>query len=230
MNTPNQSEPQNDLSAVLEIIRQIAEQSADGNYLYRGEPQRHRKVSSSLWRVCRRKMRTEDFDIQDIEEQILEEARKFTSEKEAIEIWAELQHYGGHTNLIDFTTDSHIALFFACDRFLNKPGRVILLGEVAQNENRVENNLENPRHRIIAQKSVFIHPPTGLVEPDDVITIPAHLKPAILRYLEKHNGISTETIYNDLHGFIRNQDIYQTTCMEFSVSITQQLRGESENE
>ena len=175
-------------------------------------------------------MRTEDFDIQDIEEQILEEARKFTSEKEAIEIWAELQHYGGHTNLIDFTTDSHIALFFACDRFLNKPGRVILLGEKAQNENRVENNLENPRHRIIAQKSVFIRPPTGLVEPDDVITIPAHLKPAILSYLEKHNGISTETIYNDLHGFIRNQDIYQTTCMEFSVSITQQLRGDSENE
>ena len=98
-------------------------------------------------------MRTEDFDIRDIEAQILEEARKFTPEKEAIEIWAELQHYGGHTNLIDFTTDSHIALFFACDRFLNKPGRVILLGEKAENENRVEKNPENPRHRIIAQKS-----------------------------------------------------------------------------
>ena len=175
-------------------------------------------------------MRTEDFDIQDIEEQILEEARKFTSEKEAIEIWAELQHYGGHTNLIDFTTDIHIALFFACDRFLDKPGRVILLGEVAQNENRIKKNLENPRHRIIAQKSVFIHPPTGLVEPDDVITIPAHLKPAILRYLEKHNGISTETIYNDLHGFIRNQDIYQTARMKFSVGSTQHPTGDSENE
>ena len=38
MSTPNQPEPQDDLSAVLEIIRQIAEKSADGNYLYRGEP------------------------------------------------------------------------------------------------------------------------------------------------------------------------------------------------
>ena len=55
MSTPTQSEPQDDLSAVLEIIRQIAERSADGHYLYRGDPQRHRKVSSSLWRVCRRK-------------------------------------------------------------------------------------------------------------------------------------------------------------------------------
>ena len=133
-------------------------------------------------------------------------------------------------NLIDFTTDNHIDLFFACDRFLDKPGRVILLGEKAQNENRVEKAPEHPRHRIIAQKSVFIHPPTGLVEPDDVITIPAHLKSAILSYLEKQHGISTETIYNDLHGFIRNQDIYQTARMEFAVSITQQLRGKSENE
>ena len=175
-------------------------------------------------------MRTEDFDIRDIEAQILEEARKFTSEKEAIEIWAELQHYGGHTNLIDFTTDSHIALFFACDRFLDKPGRVILLGEKAQHENRVEKNPENPRHRIIAQKSVFIHPPTGLVEPDDVITIPAHLKSAILSYLEKQHGISTETIYNDLHGFIRNQDIYQTVCIEVYMGLPDKQKGDPEDE
>ena len=57
-------------------------------------------------------METEDFDIQAIEDPILESAKNYTSEQEEIEIWAELQHYGGHTNLIDFTTDSHIALFF----------------------------------------------------------------------------------------------------------------------
>ena len=97
MNILDPSEPQDELDAILAIIRVIAEKSADGNYLYRGEPKRHRTVSSSLWRVCRKKMKTEDFDIQDIEAQILEVARKFTTEKEAIEIWAELQHYGGHT-------------------------------------------------------------------------------------------------------------------------------------
>ena len=43
MNTPTQPEPQDDLSAVLAILREIAEKSADGNYLYRGEPQRHMK-------------------------------------------------------------------------------------------------------------------------------------------------------------------------------------------
>ena len=121
----NQPNSQNDLSAVLEILREIAEKSESGTYIYRGEPRRYRKVSSSLWRVCRRKMRTDDFDIQAIEEPILDSAKNHTSGQEEIEIWAELQHYGGHTNLIDFTTDSHIALFFACDRFFDKPGRVV---------------------------------------------------------------------------------------------------------
>ena len=226
----NQPNPQNDLSAVLEILREIAEKSEGGNNIYRGEPEDYDRVSSSLWRECKRKMEKEDFDIQAIEDPILESAKNYTSEQEEIEIWAELQHYGGHTNLIDFTTDSHIALFFACDRFFDKPGKVIFLGEEAQNENRVEKKPQNPRNRIIAQKSIFIRPPTGVVKPDDVITIPAHLKQPILSYLDKHHGISTETIYNDLHGFIRNQDIHQIACIEFYVGSIQQETGDTENE
>lgn len=225
----NQSNPQEDLNAVLKIIREIAEKSESDDYIYRGEPRRHRKVSSSLWRECKRKMRTEDFDIQSIEEPILELAKNYTPEQEDIEIWAELQHYGGHTNLIDFTTDSHIALFFACDRLFDKPGRVIFVKEETQDENRVKTKPQNPRNRIIAQKSVFIRPPTGVVEPDDVITIPARLKQPILSYLDKHHGISTETIYNDLHGFIRNQDIHQIACIEFYVGSMQQPTGDPEN-
>ena len=143
----NQSNLQNDLNAVLEILREIAEKSDSGNYIYRGEPEDYDRVSSSLWRECKRKMETEDFDIQAIEDPILESAKNYTSEQEEIEIWAELQHYGGQTNLIDFTTDSHIALFFACDRFFDKPGRVIFLGEKAQNENRVKEKTSEPTKR-----------------------------------------------------------------------------------
>ena len=226
----NQSNSQDDLSAILGIIGKIAQKSDSGNYIYRGEPRRHRKVSSSLWRECKKKRRIEDFDIQAIEELILVSAKNYTLEQGEIEIWAELQHYGGHTNLIDFTTDSHIALFFACDRFFDKPGRVILLGEGAQDENRVERTPQNPRHRIIAQKSVFIRPPAGFVKPNDVITIPAHLKQPILSYVQKHHGISTDTIYNDLHGFIRNQDIHQIAGIEFYIGSIQQQAGDSENE
>ena len=67
-----------------------------------------------------------------------------------------------------------------------------------------------PRHRVIAQKSVFVRPPEGFIVPheDDIVTIPADLKQWLLHHLRKYHGISTETIYNDLYGYIRSQDIH----------------------
>ena len=44
----------------------------------------------------------------------------------AIERIVYVQHYSGETNLIDFTTDYFIALFFACDGHHDELGRVIL--------------------------------------------------------------------------------------------------------
>ena len=69
---------------------------------------------------------------------------------------------------------------------------------------------QNPRHRVMAQKSVFVRPPRGFIEPqeNDIVLIPANLKQPMLQHLRKYHSISTETIYNDLHGFIRNQDIH----------------------
>jgi hypothetical protein len=52
----DKSNAQNDFSGVLEKIQEIVEKSADGNYIYRGEPEEykehpyHGKVSSSLYR------------------------------------------------------------------------------------------------------------------------------------------------------------------------------------
>ena len=89
---------------------------------------------------------------------------------------------------------------------------------------------QNPRNRIIAQKSVFVRPLTGFVEPDDVIVIPAHLKQPILNYLDKHHGISDETIYNDLHGIIRKQDMHQIAYIEFYVGSTEQPTGGPKDE
>ena len=52
--------------------------------------------------------------------------KKDTDEAINFEILTEIQHYGGETNLIDFTTDYFIALFFACDGHHDEKGRVIL--------------------------------------------------------------------------------------------------------
>lgn len=231
----NQSNTSNDKQLSLQdIIREIEQKSEGGGYIYRGERERHEgdpyqgKVSSNLWREYR--IETEHFDVERVQKELLAAAKKHTgdlpedfrlditsllesggeSAEEAVdfEILTEIQHYGGKTNLIDFTTDYFIALFFACDGQPEEDGRVIL-----QKVDAIRDMIahpRNPRHRVIAQKSVFIRPPRGFIEPssDEIIIVPACLKEKILEHLRIYHGISTETIYNDLHGFIRYQDIH----------------------
>ena len=195
--------PDNPLSEVRDIIREIEEKSTSGDYIYRGEPEHHDafpyygKISSSLYRQYAR-IEADEFDIEVVQEEILAEARSYSHETEdPIEILTQLQHHGGKTNLIDFTTDYLIALFFACDNSdsLTKDGRLILLQKTDEWKDLILRP-RNPRHRVIAQKSVFVQHPNGFLVPEDVniITIPAYLKLPTLAYLQKYHDISTETI------------------------------------
>ena len=214
-----------ELNRILEIIGRIAETTTDGDYIYRGEPQHYEEVSSSLWRQCREEMGTEEFNIEAIQERMLAVAKDYTHEEDDFEILTELQHYGGHTNLIDFTTNNHIALFFACDGSPDKDGRIVLLERTEEkNRNYRIEKPRNPQNRIIAQKSIFVQPPKGFIEPEHfaVIDIPELLKGPMLNHLQKQHDISTKTVYNDLHGFIRNQSIHQRTYIEVYKSETAQ--------
>ncbi len=219
--TQNQSESSNDLNTVFEKIQEIAAESTSGDYIYRGEPEHYQedpycgKVSSNLWRQFKKEMGEEPFDIKAIQDQMLEAARSYTYEMDDMEILTELQHYGGQTNLIDFTTDYHIALFFACDGAGDKDGRAVLLPKTEDIEDPI-NPPRNPRNRVIAQKSTFVRPHEGFLEPEQFTTIdiPQYLKQPMLNHLRKYHGISTETVYNDLHEFIRNQDVHQNAYLE----------------
>ena len=216
MNGTNSSDSPKSLSEVFQKLQEIAAESANGAFIYRGESEHYEQVSSSLWRECRKEIGTEEFDIETIQEQMLEAAKDYTHETDPFEILTELQHYGGHTNLIDFTTDNHIALFFACDSFRDKPGRIILFQRTEKtNEEYKIREPQNPRNRVIAQKSIFVRPPKGFLESGqyDVIDIPKSLKEPILVHLQKQHGISTQTVYNDLHGFIRDQSSHQKTSI-----------------
>ena len=113
-------------------ITEVVNASTTGDYIYRGEPECYEKVCSTLYREYPHTEGTH-FDIVSAQETILEEAKAYISrtddidETDDIEILTELQHFGGRTNLIDFTEDYLIALFFACDGSHDKDGRVILL-------------------------------------------------------------------------------------------------------
>ncbi len=226
MNTQNESNAQTHLSRVLAKITEIAEKSATGDYIYRGESETHDKVSSNLYREYEADIEVEQFDIEVVQNEILGEAKEYTTHKmDDLEILTELQHHGGKTNLIDFTTDYLVALFFACDGNRDSPGRVILL----EKESEAYEVVKPPRtiSRAGVQKSIFVQSPSGTVDPDAVVYIPVDLKGAMLDYLRKHHDISTKTIYNDLQGFIENRRIHKSAYTEFSKGFTCQDRGDS---
>ena len=217
-------------SHVFAKITEIAEKSADGDYIYRGESDSdpHDKVRSSLYREYETDIEAKQFDIAVVQAEILREAKGYTPKTDEFKILTELQHYGGKTNLIDFTEDYRVALFFACDSNRDKPGRVILLKKESEDYEVLKPPGTIPRAGV--QKSLFVQSPTGVVEPDAVVDIPADLKGIMLHHLQKHHGISPETIYNDLLGFIENRRTHKSAYTEFYKGITCQERGHSEKE
>ncbi len=214
----NQSNSQSNLNRILEKINEIVEKSAGGDYIYRGEAECFEKISSSLYREYPH-AEGERFNIERDQEAILNEAKEYTNETDLIKILAELQHFSGKTNLIDFTEDYLIALFFASDGSHEKPGRVIL--QKRESENYKVEKAPKTIKRAEAQKSVFVQSPDGFIEPDIEVDIPIDLKFPMLEYLRKYHRISAETIYNDLHGFIR-----RSASTEFLKGLTCQAKGD----
>ena len=211
-----QSESGDSLGRVLQIFKEIAEKSADGDYIYRGEPEHYCRVSSTLFRECGG-IDAEHFDIQVVQKEILQEAKLMIAQHyEDDDLMAQLRHYGYPTNLIDFTTDYLISLFFACDGEPDEDGRVLLL-------KRSGHQLlepKRPESRVISQKSVFVWPPEGYIEDHRMVTVPRKLKEPMLDYLNSHHGLSATTLYNDIHGFIRYHQGHESAYLEFYAGVT----------
>ena len=173
--------------------------------VYRGEPECYPRVSSGLFRECRPDSANEAFDIARVEEEMVAEARRYTTLVGDEEILTEIQHFGGVTNLIDFTDDYLIALFFASVEKEQTDGRVVLHWPEPEEVLRPKHTM----NRIVSQKSVFVRPRRGFIVPEtsqETVLVPNDLKSSILTFLERFHGISKTTVYNDIHGFIRHQN------------------------
>ena len=204
------------LTLVLDKLGEIARAAGDGSFAFRGEPQYYPEISSSLFREYKKLLEpfgVDGFDIRYVQEEVLGDAARYVGDLTRQDLLSQLQHFGHPTNLIDFTTDYLIALFFACASKPKQDGRVILL----DTDTNLLFRLRTPENRIKAQKSIFISPPSGLVEPDYMIRIPRELKPPMLEHLRTHHEISAETIYDDIHGFIKNARTHRSAYMEFHI-------------
>ena len=193
------------LEIVLRKLNEIARTAARNDYIYRGEPEHYGKVSSGLYRQYSN-IQGEDFDIEAVQEEMLNDAKKYTGQTDEFGILTFIQHYGGKTNLIDFTADYHVAAFFACGSPHDRNGRIIFFErQQADSDIRIRKPWA-PEHRVIAQKSVFVQPKKGYVEPHDEVSIPKELKQPVLDHLRTQHGIKAEEIYKDLLGYIQQQD------------------------
>lgn len=191
---------------VLEKIYEILEKSSGSNcYIYRGEPECYPQVASSLYRQVPHH-RDMNFNMKALESKILEEARDYIVEEniQDFQLLTEIQHFGGTTNLIDFTEDYLIALFFACDKSPEKPGRIVMLTE--DTTKYKIHKTSKTINRVVFQKSIFVESPTGFIDihPSRIVKILPGLKEPMLNYLQRYHDISHKTIYSDLHGFIRH--------------------------
>ncbi len=168
-----------------------------------------------------------------IEEEIVKKARSQLSPKASnIELLTDIRHFGGDTTLIDFSYDLMVAMFFACNGEIGRNGQIIILPksdfeevtEIEYKKNESQKNLlikpvRTPLSevRIIAQSSVFIHAPNGYIPINrhDKYTINQNLKQSVLDYLREFQNISVETIYNDLPGFLDNEQNFEDATLKF---------------
>ena len=203
-----------------EKIREILNECGEGKYVFRGENRHYEKVSSKLYREYAAASLVDDHMLESERITVQEARRHVRPDASDIEVLTELQHYGGKTTLIDFTRSLAVALFFACDGYPDEPGRIILFDtagleekeRIEAGEDSGEDSCEiispagkNPR--VVFQGSVFVRSPRGYIKEGKFkkIKIEENLKAEILSYLE-HHGINCDTVYNDLHGFIRNRE------------------------
>ena len=230
-------------SKVQNLISRIQKKCNEGTFLFRGEAQKFKTpVSSSLLRIHYQLSNDAHNQIPTISKIIIENAKRhFDPKFSDFETLAHLQHYGGKTPLIDFSRNMLIALFFACSKEFNKTGYIYILNEDKDNIHEEANDAlnsfysiyesANKSNRFIFQSSVFVYSRFGYIEPDkyDTIKIPASLKLEIISYLDKFHNINENTIYNDIYGFISNEENFETSETLFNKGLEERFYKRYEN-
>lgn len=239
---------------VEKFLNRILKACEGKRYLFRGTTKSHEEINSSLYRWAKDKEVPfhEKYGPFSIEKETLERAKRhFADTASNIEMLTDLQHLQqdhGKTNLIDFSRNLYIALFFACDEEHHKEDGELLLLDSAKIEKKqavvykdlklssdpflIEPaNTQISQKRVTFQNSVFVYPSSGYINKKDwckIITVPADLKQPILDHLREVHNIHTDTIYNDLIGFIANEKNYETASVLFHQGLASSNKGEYE--
>lgn len=214
-----------------------AAQFNDGQYLFRGVSKDSYKIEASSYRRLPNEYKNNPGRLLRINQELIEEARLLGHDQRNgqrlsdLELLAELQHFGAATCLIDFSRNTLVALWFACQQSSTgkaKNGKVFAIRSDDSARSKtitpklvIEKDIDyffredehgryplyqwQPKYqnnRIIAQQSVFIFGGTQ-VETEAECVILKSSKEGILISLDKVSGITEASIYPDFDGFAR---------------------------
>ncbi len=137
-----------------------------------------------------------------------------------LEISSLIQHMGGKTNIVDFSSDIWVALFFACldDRTPPKQteiGRIYALDPTIKYDDMSIHELRGLKSPVFQnrwdrQSGVAVIPAIGTVPAKyltEVVRITTDDKSGLNTFLD-HIGMSTAHLFNDLEGYMRYEQDY----------------------
>ena len=256
----------------LAFIKTLVEKFGKGGYIFRGTTTRYSLqkgegkirdgINSTLYRWVVKENKKGDiaeeqeslkkifsenefFSPARMEEEIAENAQEMSQIKnETHGVLTDLQHFGGKTNMIDFSHSMYVALFFACQSKFGKNGELIILREKdLQKIKKIDYTksakglaiiepakTKDSQRRADSQQSVFVRPANGYINlyKCKIIEISAEIKQHILDYLREEEKIDHNFIYNDLHGFIKNEKNNETASLYFHLGRANQDKGDNE--
>lgn len=202
----NQSSSEDKWGDVLKLIAKITDTVSCGDYIFRGEAKHFPKVSSGLYRELEKAVKAE-YSLADFEKPEIDDAKCYTGEDDDWKLLSHIQHYGGITNLVDFTMDVNVALFFACDGHIREDGRIIILERKCSDALKFHEPKE-PTDRAPAQRSILVKPDNGVIESAPPVKVPSELKVPVLKYLNQFYNIDYRSIYEGYHGYIKLRQRY----------------------
>ena len=201
----------------------------DGEYVFRGVPNEAYGIQASAYRRAEKDDRSFEKFLH-INKDLITEARlrgyhqKDGRELKALEILADLQHFGAATCLIDFTYSAQIALFFACQQASKLNGKVFAVRKQTPTrlkeirlkdlkEEDIDSFLKDdegsqlyhwqPRQqnrRILTQRSIFLFGKYEFAADEECI-IAGEGKDNILKELQRVAGITEDWLFPDFEGF-----------------------------
>ena len=204
----------------LKVVQQISNLTEGQDCIFRGEPEIYKyPCSSTLYRQLKKENATKGSIpglLRKRQNNLIERIKRHKDQGDNdLDRLMAYQHNGGKTNLLDFTGNKLVALFFACFGNDDKNGQIIVKRRSAFTKvtDKLHESevvlLEPPKDlpRAKDQSGVLLHTPTGFLsfEAGESVVIKAEWRQEVLEHLKNEYDISYETLFDDMQGMIQQE-------------------------